>query len=860
MSSVGAAAATTYMPLRQLQTLIRQGLAAEGLQAAGANVSLAARFVQSGLISLDDAIRALALGVQYPNKVMKEMGVTAKTAAQSLREMVKQIVGVGTTAGGAVPPSIVPPGGALLGGLPEPGRVLALSEALNTTRKSTAGLMQSLLSLRWQIFTVMFFFYMLSNAASSAWSRLQGGARIIDQVRTGLALLSAIGIKNAIELGRQIQEASGYTMSFAEIIGVMARSAIRGVSAEVVKLVPQLMRYAQLLSIITGGAETSEQVLTKMLEAIQRGQVRLAVTVGATSGSMTNILEIFKRTADEAKNAEGPVGELTRMLLDTGIMAAKGAESLTPWQKQLLVAWQIVQLAEQAVGGMGDEFDATSRKINTFSRALEEVGKAIWTSITNAFAPISQELGRFIYAIAGAFVVWKELFGAMLDYMATGGAEEHLRRIDAVVQEYQQTVREVSTSTIPTLKDAYIGLARFGQLKVFATQAQDGEKMVEVNKSALDSLMKILGMTTNLTEAEEERSRGIAEQSELMIQSLKSYMDYLLEVEREEQDIARRRARDWEDLEIERRRKIEDIERSFAKEREQAQRQYDDRRQEAQRDLARRLAQIERDLANKLRDIWRDYNDKLFEATAERNAIMALMAQRERDRRIQEAYEWAADARQTAYEQYQDTVENERRQLEDRLRQIADNRAQEYEELRIWYERRRQDMLLAYAREDEDARIARERRMADLMRQYQWELVQHRVKNDQLLTQEQRYLQLALALRNMYEQLIGKPIVIPVYLQHYSLPSLPREPVTGQRPRARMAGGVDIVTRPTLFLAHPGEAVATVPMYRASPLPVSVDGTVRHSVRAMVDARVAGMEGRIANAVMLALANVFRRA
>jgi hypothetical protein len=376
--------------------------------------------------------------------------------------------------------------------------------------------------------------------------------------------------------------------------------------------------------------------------------------------------------------------------------------------------------------------------------------------------------------------------------------------------------------------------------------------------------------TEELTKKQEEAARASERYQQRIYQITEDRLQSLLQAHKDYYtalaDMALADARRAEDLAIETARRYEDLVRDAARRRAALLRKYMEQAFKAERkyalasrrladDRARRLLQIERRYQDKLLDIERSYSRSMYDAIATRDATAALQAMRKRKEDIVDAKRDRDRARADVESDYIRRLRDLWENLEEQRRQARKSYEDQLAELNIKLAEQEEDLALSLKRREEDARLSYQRQLQDLLLSLgeQIQAAQDQYTQDRRLANiEYRYREMALAAHLARMQAIWNS-----YQTGSQSPSFPAGP-TGHIP-SFADGGAMVVTGPTMmqFGEKGRELVIAQPLPSASQN-VSVSGSIKHDVSAIIQQSIAGIEGRVANAVHSALAEIVR--
>lgn len=910
---------TKSATIAELTRLIRATVEYTGAKVAPSMVRIAAYGVESGQLSIAEAVRALVMGATQYKSVLRDAGLAAEVTAKNFRDLTRAMKLAAIASGKIIPAKETPLLPSVAEELPPAGQALAIGQAMATAAQKTQGFWKSLLTLRWEIFTVMFFLYGVTRAVTALFKAVDEGSKVLAATRSAVRGLAAAGVEDIPQLVAELRDAAGGFYTVIESATRLSALYVAGLPRWVMEYAPELMRIARAIAALRG--TDVEDVFKAITESIIRGEFRLARTAGALVGTLEDLHDEFLDYVQSLSSTGQPVDELTQRLINLGITQAQTTGELTAQQKQYLILWGIMRHGQRVVRALGEDFDRERAAIQMLKTSIEELKLAAESYFASKLAPAAEWITKQIYReygireyarrTFGSFDIAVETLARAGRYIPELGASQNILLYLAtrLSEKYKQLGYDAKTAMEMAEREAEDMVIELGRVAFVAsvlgipadTRDTYSDAGVRVRMLA-DELRETELAFEGAQDAADDFSQSLWSMStSAIIDSLQAAARAIDQWRYEDRERAIRWQREDEDLERRRNERLTDAEREYNDRRRQAQREFMDRTEEARRDYARRLAQIERDLANELLSIWEDYYYEFWQYELERDALSALLAARRRDQRIAEAQREAELRRQEAYDAYIDAIENAQRRHEQEMAQLREQYNQRLQEIADWYNKELEEQRIARQRELEDAQRAREREREELMKDLLLRLTEIQIANAQQLTEQEKFHALAyailvrysgltveetsrmlsalvnnwqqgisrlpaatqnvfqqiLALRNFYAQLLQQPIVIPVVYSVYPPggyqvpPPSPR-----QQPIPRAEGGVDIVRRPTLFLAgERGPEVAVfVPLNKIGP----VQGHFAHAVQAVVTSQVAGLDAKIENAVLRAIQEVFR--
>ncbi len=856
----------------QYSRFIREALSALNLRPQAETINLAARMVARGQLTLGQAVQAIYAGLTRTSEVMAKAGSSARLTAAEMGRLASAMARA-ARAVGAPETARIPTPEEMLIRTPEQQQLAlaAMTRGLTEAGKASGGLMQSLralaeggvgetlLQLRWELFTIMFFVIGAKQAFSALVWQLSEGARVADSAAVSFRLLRLQGMVPE-DVIRSISEASDGYLAYSEAAQLAAMATIQFAGdPRLIRALPDLARIAGAVAAATG--QQADQVMNALITSIGRGQTAMATSTRLLHHNMRTLLTEYQNARAAGDYLVEGYEWIADALADVRGESQATVASMTAEQRQALVLWGILRHGGAVLEDLGEDYNKLTSATYHLKSGWQTLVQTVQVAIASVLAPAAEFLGELLRQIAALLVVFIKFRSDLRGYAGVVG--EMAAAVARGVAEGETPLRKFGNAM------DYLAEALHKILLRFLTGRTDIEELGVEGSSAISQLNRGLEDTGEAAELAQNTLRQLLD---ALLQYQQSYMELQLRWQREEEDRTRRWAREEEDLQRELARRLEDLDEEQRKRDADREKRYRDRVLEAERDLARRLAEIEADLARRLADIWRSYYEEMWEAIAERDATAAIRAMRRRDAAIQRALEEAELQRQQAWNRYWDIIEDAQRALDEERRREEESYAERLEELNKWLQRRREDMEIARQRELEDAAIARARELQDLEAHLQYQLALITINNNAQLTEYERYFALLEALKASYQSRLQQPIVIPVVFQYLPQeyqpppppPPLPTETVPGWRdvgagaiPRAH--GGVDIVTRPTLFLVGEAgpELMITRPLYGAAPQS-PIRALVHHEVNAIVRSAIAGTQGRLEGAVRRVIEEVLR--
>lgn len=775
-----AAVAIKGTDITSLRNMLRQQLAFMGVEGVPkAILDTAAKAVQGGVLTIEQAVQAIATGYTEAGKITRKSGENALGAARNLASLNEQLERTAAGAGAGAPPGSQPPGATIPPVPPEQAaKTLEIASAFDKARKSARGFMQSLTTLRWEIFTVMFFAYTFKKALNSVVNSAINGARTVDRVTNAILVLRDAGVQNIRELALEVQKYSAGSMSQAEAVIELGRLAAIGLPPKLLGIVPKLMQIATATALVTGEVKSQPEALEKITDSIARGEIRMARTIGVVSGNMTDLLDMYKQSADASAAWSDELKLVVSMLDETGARQAKSVEQLTQYQKSLLITWAILYYGEAVLQSIGGDTDKLTRQTNSLEQAWKDLGTSFSSIAGKIVAPGISYISKLLYALYGTFIMVGDAIG-LTKVSAEEWAEANARAIETLKGlTPEELVTIMSATSVPSmgwvtsLAEAtgqmaeftltgeganrvisFLTISELGRMRALDGVIDSTRTEVEITdeaRSKLQQFQDVLKATGVISDSTSESLNEMSSVTVDLIGALRQAGEMFLEWMRWEEDFQIEQQRWEEDLARERRKRLKDAEEEYRKSLPKLQKDYSDRMLEAWRDYQRRLENINEELADRLRSIWRDYYDEMLRAEMDRDAEAAFWAARRRDREIQEAQEAAEQQRADAYRAYQDAIENAQKQYQEQLAQLRERYQQELEETRSWEELEREERAIRDQREREDREREAQRRLQDLMRNLMLEYELQRISNDQTLTEEERFRRAAAVIMSAY--------------------------------------------------------------------------------------------------------------
>ena len=386
-----------------------------------------------------------------------------------------------------------------------------------------------------------------------------------------------------------------------------------------------------------------------------------------------------------------------------------------------------------------------------------------------------------------------------------------------------------------------LGDAFRGELTAVELWQQEFDKAFQTLETGIAPIEDIEGGIQDIGEAAEESTKKVDEFNKKLADLATQRGERLAKIELQN-------ARRDEDIAIQRARQIEDADRSLARKREDQERANAKAREKIAASNAQRIAEVTKENARKAQDfveesqrrreqLERDHQENLFQINqsardaigeaARRNdavAIAATLRQRQRDLRDEQRNKQIEQAdlsrdlqvkQQKLDEDAALSLEKARAQAAQALADQQAAEAQSEESLKLSLQRQEEDRNLAWQRQNEDLVRARERTLEDLDIWYEKE--QEKLKAN--LDEQTRLavegvnaagIAIAKAATTALDAVAAGSVSLSTGARQRlaELRDLNRDDDIDRsfntRPLRRAEGGVDIVNRPTQFLA--GEA------------------------------------------------------
>jgi hypothetical protein len=261
-----------------------------------------------------------------------------------------------------------------------------------------------------------------------------------------------------------------------------------------------------------------------------------------------------------------------------------------------------------------------------------------------------------------------------------------------------------------------------------------------------------------------------------------------------------------------------------------------------------KLLDVERQYQEAIVNVERDYQQESLDAARNLDAIAFVRAREKRDTGLQDATRNRDVANASEAQNYQRQLFELQRSLSDKKRDAEDAYRRGLDDQRRAEQEAQNSAKSAYNKQLNDAQDAFNQRIAAIRASYANEdatAQAHYLNQESLLQAHLVRMRNIMASYGMYGGTVGSGAGNP----------------TGMV-QERAKGGLDIVSRPTQFLAGEAgpEMVYTVPMARNVPVAASQVvnhvGEFDHRIESTIKSSVAGMDGRITAAVTKVLREV----
>jgi hypothetical protein len=602
-------------------------------------------------------------------------------------------------------------------------------------------------------------------------------AAALEDTRTAFVALAADSGVSAQKLISDLRDVSRGTVSTADLIRT-ANSALLAGGAQIADELPRLFQIAEASARATG------QNADFVFQTLIRGIIK-------ASPLLIDNAEVYVKIGAAVDDYAASLGVST--------------DALTEQQRQLAVLNAVTEQGGEFVDRLGG---STARATDPFRRLKTEAG-ALTQGISELGRGFAERLAK---GIEGAIIVEKTFIANSI------------------------AVKEVVTS---------LGSVITGESKAIDIYRETFDRVFQTLDKGTQPIEDVAGGITDIGQAAEESTKEVDELNQKLADLATQRGERLAKIElqnaRRDEDIAIQRARQLEDADRQLGRKLADQERNNARTRERI-----------ARGNAQRIADVESENAKKRRDfvaesqrareqLERDHRENLFQINqtsqdtiseaARRNDAVAIAAalrarQRElRDEQRNKTIEQADLSRDLTLKQQKIdedaaiTLEKARQQAAQQLADQQTAEAQQEESLKLSLQRQEEDRNLAWQRQNEDLVRARERQLEDLDIWYKAQedkLKEH--LDNQAMNIKTGLNQVAQAATKAVlfadEALNRTPEQARVTRRQTFLGSEQNVGSTGLTEEeqrllrgsflARAEGGVDVVDRPTKFLA--GEA------------------------------------------------------
>lgn len=606
-------------------------------------------------------------------------------------------------------------------------------------------------------------------------------AAVLEDLRRSYLSLAAASGVSAQQLIADLQEVTRGTVDTATLIKT-ANTALLAGGAQLGDDLPRLLGVAEKAARATG------QSIDFVTETLVKGAVK-------GSPLLIDNAELYLDIGGAVDAYAESVG--------------KSADELTRQERTIATTTAIIEQGEAAYSALGAASTAATDPFKQLTVQSNAFGTGLKTIVAPAAEFVANSLQGLITASKASFSVFAGGAAVVLNLGAVLRGETTV--VDVFRERFDEVFQTLSTGIRP-IEDTATGISAIGQ-------------------AAEKSTDDVSELNDKLADLAAQRGERLAK-------------------------IELQNARRDEDIAIQRARQLEDAERQLSRRREDTERENAKARAEIARDNAQRIADVEADVAKKQRDfvaesqrareeLERNHRENLFQINqsaqdtiseaARRNdavAIAAALRQRQRELRDEQRNKQIEQSDLTRDLQVKQqkldedaalTLEKARQQAAQALADQQASEAQQEESLRLSLARQEEDRNLAWQRQNEDLVRARERQLEDLDTWYKSE--QEKLKEN-LDTQtniavtgvEKAGVAIAQATTTAINTVASSTTGLSAEQQFQQRGNFLGSAVTPstiglseeeqRRLRgsflARAEGGVDVVNRPTKFLA--GEA------------------------------------------------------
>ena len=663
---------------------------------------------------------------------------------------------------------------------------------------------------------------------------LAGVATNIGLVVAGFTALVAIGgvalviIKSSIaafhkeaqeirllhmQLGISIEKTSQLAQA-ARLAGVETRFLIQGISMFEKKLQDFELRMAS-------GSEESHE--------FERALKALGIEAHDTDGAMREMDDILLDLA-------GRFEELGPGVLTTGIamnLFGRTGRQLLPWLLQGKEGLEEYMRIAKEFGVVLTEKDVkASNELREATVKLDMAMDGMKNMIARTFIPVLEDLKEklaevintarqaiiIIAASTGAILAWSEA-------ILTG--KSVIVAADWATQAFTTTVRDLTGALTDVEKAAQAEEAALNKREQTITTARN--RLIALEEDMLD-------VQERLAERRLDMERQFTEQWE----------DIIIQRSREIEDAARQAAQRLADIWRNYYRRIDDILDNYNKRRAEILKGADKDRKELQDKLQDKLEDLLEKHLQRMADIRQQFLDTAEEAARRRDAIAYLRAKRQRNRDLRDERKDYARRRAELIKDWEKRLDEIDKALADQLQDLEDNladqiaaakkaRQRQLEDLELALAREREARALAWARQEEDLDRSKKRQEEALRRWYFKEDDALREKYERQLEIIEKaggdiewsitllYSRLLAHRMKYYQDLLEMDKRAQTLLDPFAFtpPRRIKERGAGRGLFTRAEGGIDVVRKPTTFLA--GEAGPEVAAF------IPLKGSVHHT-------------------------------
>jgi hypothetical protein len=215
----------------------------------------------------------------------------------------------------------------------------------------------------------------------------------------------------------------------------------------------------------------------------------------------------------------------------------------------------------------------------------------------------------------------------------------------------------------------------------------------------------------------------LSEQQQALESSLESQLDQWRSYNQRVIDLGRQHAQAMADLERDVADRSVDIWRGYYDKLEDLQSDLGSRRQQVMGDYHRKMLGIELSYQQRLRAIQNQYAESMYDAVSERNATLALKAERRRKQQLKEAKLERKDQLKLAGEDYQGRLDELSDFQQQRRRDIQRDRDRALRDLDTYQDRQERDLKRAYGRQLDDLERHHDQQLAEIDSQYDAEII-----------------------------------------------------------------------------------------------------------------------------------------